>query len=196
MQVRKCSQDCLENVFKSLQSRSVVKEASKLILSMLKGYMPLAVKLSASRTSDGSKNLDVLHMLNLVKLTVPFLSPKVSSKLLSEMNKLLGPRFSELTRHVFQIIEAIFKISKADDVVPKTEGTIASLISYVSLANKNPSDTVMSATTLLKYSMGILHTGESTSWITNLPLVCGSVAGTLHIVFSIIGHVGHLDAML
>ncbi|KAL6145229.1 hypothetical protein ACLB2K_055917 [Fragaria x ananassa] len=130
--VRKCSQDCLENVFKSLQSRSVVKEASKLILSMLK-----------------------------------------------EMNKLLGPRFSELTRHVFQIIEAIFKISKADDVVPKTEGTIASLISYVSLANKNPSDTVMSATTLLKYSMGILHTGESTSWITNLPLVCGSVAGLL-----------------
>ncbi|XP_062003932.1 uncharacterized protein LOC133721362 [Rosa rugosa] len=177
--VRKCSQDCLENVFKSLQSRSVIKEASKLILSMLKGSMPLAVKLSASRTSDGPKNLDVLHMLNVVKLIVPFLSAKVSSKLLSEMNKLLGPRFSELTRHVFQIIEVLFEISRADAIVSKTEETIASLISYVSLANKNPSDTVMSAATLLKYSIGILHTGESTSWITNLPLICGSVAGLL-----------------
>ncbi|XP_050383824.1 uncharacterized protein LOC126800497 [Argentina anserina] len=177
--VRKCSQECLENVFKLLQSRSVVKEASKLILSMLKGYMPLAVKLSASRTSDGHKNLDVLHMLNVVKLTVPFLSAKVSSKLLSEMNKLLGPRFSELTRHVFQIIQVLFEISRADDIVSKTEGTIPFLISYVSLANKNPSDTVMSAATLLKYSIGILHTAESTSWITNLPLVCGSVAGLL-----------------
>lgn len=177
--VRKCSQDCLENVFKSLQSRTVIKEASTLVLSMLKDYMPLAVKLSASRTSDGPKNLDVLHMLNVVKLTIPFLSAKVSSKLLSEINKLMGPRFSELTRHVFQIIEVLFESSRADFIVSKTEATIASLISYVSLGNKNPSDTVMSAATLLKYSLSILHTGESTSLIKNLPLVCGSVAGLL-----------------
>ena len=161
----------------------MIKEASKLILSMLKGYMPLTIKLSASRSSDGHKNLDVLHMLNVVKLTVPFLSSKVGSKILSEMNNLLRPRFSELTRHVFQIIQVLFEISRADVIGSKTEETIPSLISYVSLASKNPSDTIMSATTLLKYSMGILHTGESTSWITNLPLVCGSVAGRLDIVF-------------
>lgn len=167
-----------------------------MVLSMLKDYMPLAVKLSASRTSDGPKNLDVLHMLNVVKLTIPFLSAKVSSKLLSEINKLMGLRFSELTRHVFQIIEVLFESSTADSIVSKTEATIASLISYVSLGNKNPSDTVMSAATLLKYSLSILHTGESTSSIKNLPLVCGSVAGMLLNLFTKIRHVGQFVAML
>lgn len=178
LQVRKCSQDCLESVFKSLHSRAVIKEVSKLVLSKLKGYMPLAVELS-SRTKNGPKNLEVLHMLNVVKLTVPFLSAKVSSKLLSEMNKLVGSRFSALTRHVLQIIEALFKTSRVNAIVSETEEAIASLASFVSKGDKNPLDTVMSAATLLKSSVFILHTGESTSWINNLPLVCGSVAGML-----------------
>ncbi|XP_008222099.1 PREDICTED: RRP12-like protein [Prunus mume] len=176
--VRKCSQDCLESVFKSLHSRAVIKEVSKLVLSKLKGYMPLAVELS-SRTKNGPKNLEVLHMLNVVKLTVPFLSAKVSSKLLSEMNKLVGSRFSALTRHVLQIIEALFKTSRVNVIVSETEEAIASLASFVSKGDKNPLDTVMSAATLLKSSVFILHTGESTLWINNLPLVCGSVAGLL-----------------
>lgn len=178
LQVRKCSQDCLESVFKSLQSRAVIKEVSKLVLSKLKGYMPLAVEL-CSRTKNGPKNLEVLHMLNVVKLTVPFLSAKVSSKLLSEMNKLVGSRFSALTRHVLQIIEALFKTSRVNAIVSETEEAISSLASFVSKGDKNPLDTVMSAATLLKSSVCILHTGESTSWINNLPLVCGSVAGML-----------------
>ncbi|KAM1306574.1 hypothetical protein ACFX2H_008940 [Malus domestica] len=177
--VRKCSQDCLENVFKSLQSRTVIKEVSKLILSKLKGYMPLAVELSASQTSDGPKNLEVLHMLNVVKLTIPFLSKKVGSKLLSEINELVVSRFSTLTRHVLQIIETLFESSRANAIVSETEATIASLASYVSLGDEVPSDTVMLAATLLKSSLFILHAGESTSWINSLPLVCSSVAGLL-----------------
>lgn len=179
LQVRKCSQDCLENVFKSLQSRTVIKEVSKLILSKLKGYMPLAVELSASQTSDGLKNLEVLHMLNVVKLTIPFLSKKVGSKLLSEINELVVSRFSTLTRHVLQIIETLFESSRANAIVYETEATIASLASYVCLGDEVPSDTVMLAATLLKSSLFILHAGESSSWINSLPLVCSSVAGML-----------------
>ncbi|KAB2631281.1 RRP12-like protein [Pyrus ussuriensis x Pyrus communis] len=170
---------CLENIFKSLQSRTVIKEVSKLTLSKLKGYMPLAVELSASQTSDGPKHLEVLHMLNVVKLTIPFLSKKVGSKLLSEINELVVSRFSTLTRHVLQIIETLFESSRANAIISETEATIASLASYVSLGDEVPSDTVMLAATLLKSSLFILHAGESTSWINSLPLVCSSVAGLL-----------------
>ncbi|XAR68508.1 hypothetical protein NMG60_11003650 [Bertholletia excelsa] len=45
--VRKCAQDCVVHVFKSLKLPTVIKEASKLILSLLKGYMPLALEISA-----------------------------------------------------------------------------------------------------------------------------------------------------
>ncbi|XP_065616181.1 uncharacterized protein LOC136061798 [Quercus suber] len=44
--VRRCAQDCLVKAFKSFKSSGVNKAASKLVLSMLKNNMPLAVKLS------------------------------------------------------------------------------------------------------------------------------------------------------
>ncbi|KAK7815330.1 rrp12-like protein [Quercus suber] len=132
--------------------------------------MPLAVKLSSLKAVDGSKDdtlskpehLEVLYMLSVVKISVPSLSTKVSSKVISEIVKLLNSKFSVLTRHVFQ-----------------TEKIVDLLVSYVSSGDKNPVDTDISAATLLKRALDILHDRESSLWIRNLPLVCGCLAGLL-----------------
>ena len=191
IQVRRCAQDCLDKAFKSFKCSAVVKAASKLVLSMLKNHMPLAVKLCSLRVEDGSKDdtlskpehLEILYMLSVVKISVPSLSAKVSSKVISEMLKLLNSEFSVLTRHVLQVIEVFFETSRVELIALEMEKIVVLLISYLSLGDKNPVDTDMSAATLLKRAMDILHDGESSLWIKNLPLVCGSLAGMLLVKF-------------
>ncbi|KAK9290882.1 hypothetical protein L1049_009061 [Liquidambar formosana] len=185
--VRKCAQACVEKVFKSFQCSTVIKEASKLVLSLLKSYMHLAFGLSTSMTADGSidgllskpEQLEFLHMLNVMKCIVPFLSVKVNSKILSEMHKLMSSQFSALTRHILKVIEAFFEASRVEVIIPEMENILISLASYVSLAKKNPMDTVISAATLSKSILDKLHIGEPSSCIRNLPLVIGAIAGLL-----------------
>lgn len=187
MQVRRCAQDYLEKVFMAFKCSAVVKEASRLVLSLLKNHMPVAVKLSSLRAVDGSKDeaslkpehLEVLYLFNVVKASVPCLSAKGCSKVKSEMYKLVSSEFSLLTRHVLKIIEALFETSRFEVLVPETDKIVASLASYVSLGDRNPLDTVMSAANLLKTVLEVLHERESSLWITTLPLACGSLTGML-----------------
>lgn len=189
MQVRRCAQDYLEKVFTSFKCSSVLKAASKLVLFLLKNHMPSAVKLSGLRAVDGSKDdmsmkpehLEVLYVLDVVKISVPCLPEKVGSKIMSEIQKLMSSEFSVLTRHVHKILEAFFETSRVEVVVPEMDRIVVSLASYVSLGDRNPLDTVMSAATFLKRALGALHDRESSSWISNLPLVVGSVAGMAHV---------------
>lgn len=185
--VRRSAQDCLEKVFKSFRSSSVVKEASKLVFSLFKNYMPVALTLSESRIFDESKeetlskleHLEVIHMLNLLKVTVPYLSVKISSKVLPELVKLLRSDFSVLTRQIFQNIEAFF-VSSSDEVIgPQQENIIDSLSGYLSLGQKNPVDTVLSAATLLRTILNKLQAGGSSSWTSNGHKIFGSTAGLL-----------------
>ncbi|KAL7169027.1 hypothetical protein ACSBR2_034119 [Camellia fascicularis] len=184
--VRKCAQDCVVKVFKSFESSTVIKEARKLVLSSLKGYVPLAVEINASAVIDGSKDeiskpehLEVIHMLTLLKHIVPYLSVKVSLKVLQQLHKLMNSHFTALTRHIFSVIEAIFETSKAEVVILQAENIIKPLTSYVNMGVKNPNDTVLSAATLLKSALDKLQTGEVSKWINNLPLVFDSIAGLL-----------------
>ncbi|XP_059646290.1 uncharacterized protein LOC132291822 [Cornus florida] len=183
--VRRCAQECLVKFFKSLKSSAVIKEASKLVFSLLKSYMPLAVKISASPV-DGPKealskpeHLEVLYILNLLKLSIPYLSLKVSLKVLRELHKLMSSQFSALTRHVFNTIEAILESSSTDDISQEAEETIESLTSYLSYGERNPMDTLISAATLLKNGLNKLYSGAASKWISNFPLVFGSIAGLL-----------------
>uniref|UniRef100_A0A6M2EYR9 Uncharacterized protein n=1 Tax=Populus davidiana TaxID=266767 RepID=A0A6M2EYR9_9ROSI len=185
--VRRSAQECLEKVFKSFSSSSVVKEASKLVFSLFKNYMPVALTLSESRIFDESKeetlskleHLEVIHMLNLLKATVPYLSVKISSKVLPELVKLLRSDFSVLTRQIFQNIEAFF-VSSSDEVIgPQQENIIDSLSGYLSLGQKNPVDTVLSAATLLRTILNKLRAGGSSSWTSNGHKIFGSTAGLL-----------------
>lgn len=167
----------------------MIKAASKLINSLFEKYIPLAITLSTSGTVDGSKDetllkpdhLKVLYMLNVVNLIVPHLSVKVRLKILSELCKLMTSEFSPLTRHIFKGIEAFVETSRVEVVIPEMENIIVSLASYVSFKKRNPVDTVMTATILLKSCMEKLLNGETRSlWTKNVPLVFGALAGIFH----------------
>ncbi|KAG5555725.1 hypothetical protein RHGRI_006388 [Rhododendron griersonianum] len=185
--VRKCAQDCVVQVFKSLKSHAVTSEASKLVLSLFKGCMPFAVEISASGDTDSSKDeilskpehLDVVHMLTLLKHILPYLSVKVSLKITSQLHKVMNSHFSALTRHIFGVIKAVFETSKGEVVILVAENIMKSLESYISLGEKNPTDTVLYAATLLRSALDKLQAGEASKWIHNLPLIFGSIAGLL-----------------
>ncbi|XVF56162.1 hypothetical protein PTKIN_Ptkin06aG0095200 [Pterospermum kingtungense] len=181
--VRRCAQEYLEKVFKSFHSLVVIKEASKLVLSLIKKHMPVALALSAIKGADDSKDetlskpehLEVLHMLNVLKLTVPYLSAKIRLKILSELCKLTSSEFSALTRNIYETLEVFFGNSNVEAIIPEKENIIVSLASYVS-GEKNPVDTLISAATLLKCAVDKLHAVEPKSWMKKVPLVCGSLA--------------------
>lgn len=183
LQVRKCAQLCLERVLKSSHSRMVTKEASKLVFSLFKSYMTLMVSLSSSKTIDGSnpEHLEILHMLGVLKLIVPYLSVKVSIKILSELLKLMNAQFCAVTMHILKIIEALFETSRVRVIIPEAGNFISSLSSYV-LVEKNPVDTVIRAATLLKCTLDKLDAEQPGAKIRNLPLVFHSVAGMPFIV--------------
>ncbi|XP_038697299.1 RRP12-like protein isoform X2 [Tripterygium wilfordii] len=185
--VRKCAQDCLEKVFRSFSSSGAIQEASKLILSLFKSYMPLAVEISNIKVLNASRDemlsraehLELLHTLNVVKLTVPYLSAKISCKVLSELHQIMNSEFSLVTRHVFNIIGVFYETSKVEGIIPKADKIIASLAAYVFLWEKNPADTVLAAATLLKSTLDQAHSAESTSWFKNIRLVWETITGLL-----------------
>ncbi|XP_065855758.1 ribosomal RNA-processing protein 12 [Euphorbia lathyris] len=185
--VRRIAQDCLENVFKSFRSSSVIKKSSKLVLSLLRHYEHVALELSELKIVDGSKDetlskpehVEVLHMLNLLKLIVPYLSVKTSSNVLSDILKYIPPHFSALTRHILRDVEAFLENSSNEVIGPHIEDIIKSLSSYVSVRKKNPADTLIHATTLLKVGLHKLRSTGSRSWMRTVPKICGTVAGLL-----------------
>lgn len=116
-------------------------------------------------------------MLNVLSATIPYLSAKVSSKVFSELCKLMASQFSPLTRQILKAIDTIFKNSEDKTIVPEIEGVITSLTSYLSLHDKNPADTIVHMTTLLKSALEKANSVEPTLCLKKLPLVCGSLAG-------------------
>lgn len=185
--VRKCAQDCFLTTFKSFKSSAVIKKASKLVYSMLENHMAMAVKISNLNVEDGFKDdiiskpecQEVFHMLNLLKIVVPYLSVKVCAKVLSQISKLLSCKFSALSRHVFDVIEVIFETSGAEVIVPDVEKIIKSLVSYINL-RKNPMDTVLFGANLAKCAIEKLHANEIPGWMDHFRSVIGSIACLLN----------------
>lgn len=117
-------------------------------------------------------------MLNVLISVCPYLSAKVCIQILSELDKLMSPRFSALTAQILKIIEALLETLAVGDTVQEIENVITSLASYVS-SKENPVETVMTAANLLRVALNKFHTGGSSLWIKNLPVVWESLAGML-----------------
>ncbi|EOA15949.1 hypothetical protein CARUB_v10004046mg [Capsella rubella] len=185
--VRRCAQECLEKLFGSLRSSTVLKEASNSVYALLEEYMPVLSDLSSKKIEEGSKvnltlkaeNVEAAHALNVLSATIPFLTAKVSSRVFTELCKLMGSQFSPLTRQILKAIDTIFKNSEDTVVVPEIEGLVTSLTSYLSLHDKNPADTIVHVTTLLKSALEKAYSVEPTLCLRKLPLVCRSLAGLL-----------------
>ncbi|KAK3405494.1 hypothetical protein EUGRSUZ_K01988 [Eucalyptus grandis] len=184
--VRRCAQECLEKVFKCFKSSSVVRKASKLVLSSFESCISSADWSRTTSPEDGSKddkllkseNIGFLHMLNVLVSVCPYLSAKVSIQILSELDKLMSFGFSALTTLILKIIEALLETLAVGDTVQEIENVITSLVSYVS-SKENSVDTVMTAANLLRVALNKFHTGGSSLWIKNLPIVWESLAGLL-----------------
>uniref|UniRef100_A0A1J3H3Y0 RRP12-like protein n=1 Tax=Noccaea caerulescens TaxID=107243 RepID=A0A1J3H3Y0_NOCCA len=185
--VRRCAQECLEKLFGSLRSSTVIKEASDTVYALLEEYKPVLSELSSTKIEQGSKvdstlkseNAEAAHVLNVLSATIPFLSGEVSSRVFSELCSLMASQFSPLTRQILKAIDALLKNSEDTLIVPEIEGVIASLTSYLSLHDKNPADTIVHVTNLLKSSLEKAESVEPTLCLKKLPLVCGSLAGLL-----------------
>ncbi|KAL4205120.1 hypothetical protein AMTRI_Chr01g135660 [Amborella trichopoda] len=182
--VRKSALMFVEEAFKSFDSSSVTKKASKEVLSLFEHHRLLARDLIQSdtfRTSEKEekhKILEVLHMLNALKLIIPLLSGKVISKFLLELNVLLVDRFTPITRHLFDVLDAIFT-SRSETFASETKHTLDSLASYICSIKKNPINTVITASSLLRSGLSKLNVVEPQVEISKLPQVFSSVAGKL-----------------
>ncbi|KAL3715804.1 hypothetical protein ACJRO7_007539 [Eucalyptus globulus] len=184
--VRRCAQECLEKVFKCFKSSSVVRKASKLVLSSFESCISSADWSRTTSPEDGStddkllksENIGFLHMLNVLVSVCPYLSAKVSIQILSELDKLMSLGFSALTTQILKISEALLETLAVGDTVQGIENVITSLASYVS-SKENSVDTVMTAANLFRVALNKFHTGGSSLWIKNLPVVWESLAGFL-----------------
>ncbi|XP_071737567.1 uncharacterized protein [Rutidosis leptorrhynchoides] len=184
--VRKCAQDCVLNVFKSFESSSVKKMASKLVLISLRTYTSLAVKTVALKSADGYKDdslskcehLEALHMLNLLKLLIPCLPSKVVSKAVVELQSAISAKFSALTRHIFDVMEEILRFLEAGSTIPDTEKIVTTLVSYMS-TKQNPVDTLFSAAALLDNFLTKFQVGDANKWNSHYSLIIRSITGLL-----------------
>ncbi|GMH20162.1 hypothetical protein Nepgr_022003 [Nepenthes gracilis] len=200
--VRKNSQLCLEKAFESFESPHVKKKASKLVLSLLKSYMPLAVKLGAAGTNRSkaeinpdSEHSEVVHVLNFVKFVVPHLSSKVRIKVVSKLLQLLDSHLSAFTRLILNTIEAFF--GKSDIEVPShvVEDVILGLSSYLAM-KEIPRDMVMSAANLLKSAIEKLNAQETSKRLRNLQVAVSAIAGLLTFEDDIASHASNILKVL
>lgn len=185
--MRKCAQDCFLKVFKSFGHSSASKKASESIYLLLKNHMPPAVQSSTSKVVDRTKNQsilrsenqEVLHLLNIMKHVVPDLSPKIREKVLPKLLKILSSQSMEASRHVLDVISAIFEISGTEVIISHAEDIFKLLVSYIDLGEKNPVESVFFAANLAKTALGRLHTGDNDQWEPFLPMLIESLAGIL-----------------
>ncbi|XP_073149889.1 ribosomal RNA-processing protein 12 isoform X2 [Henckelia pumila] len=185
--VRKCAQDCLFAVFKSLGSSAVSKKASKLIYLLVKEHMPLTSEITTAEiinrsTNDAMLNPDhqeALHLLNVMKLAVPYLYVKIRTRTLSQLLKILKSPCSALTRPVFEVVLAIFVNSEPEVIVPIAEDIFESIVPYISLGEKNPVETSVFAATLAKTAISKLRDDNLHKSVTYFPLVTESLIGLL-----------------
>ncbi|CAI9099900.1 OLC1v1036792C3 [Oldenlandia corymbosa var. corymbosa] len=185
--VRKCAQDCLLALFKSLKASVVIEEVSRTLHSMLKNQISLAAKESDLKAVDGSRVdlmskpdlQEIMHMLNLLKSIVPHLSKKVCAKVLSRLLKLLTCEYAALSKHILEIIQVMFETSTVEVIARDIEKVITNLVSYISSKENNPSELVLCAANLLKHAINKLHATDMTERNSLLQSIIGALAGLL-----------------
>ncbi|XP_072961421.1 uncharacterized protein [Typha angustifolia] len=184
--VRRCAQIYVEKIFRILKGSAIVKKASEAMLHMYEKYISLArecgsielVGMHKSKKLPNPEDTEILHMLNILKALVPNLSKKVRMKIFSEVYKLLGCPFFVLTRHILKLIEALLEHIDVNFLDSESENFISALTVYIS-SKKNPMDTIISTSELLKNCLKKLDSTQPSRWIQTLPQIVLAIAGNL-----------------
>lgn len=184
--MRRSAQECLEKVFKSFQSSTVLRKASKMVLSTFEKYIPVVASPSATsheeRTmlepTSKSESKEFLHILNFVGAISPHLNAKARSQIVMKVHSLISSQFTASTAVILKIIEAFLESQIDGDASSDIESIVIAISTYVTTTD-NPVDTILSAANLLKVSLDKLRSTGSELWIKYLPIVCRSIAGML-----------------
>ncbi|KAI3945138.1 hypothetical protein MKW92_045453 [Papaver armeniacum] len=182
--VRKCAQVCVEEIYKAVQCTNVVKEASELFGLVFDKYLPFAITIALcvpeitedSERAEKFKLMESVHMLRVLKRIVQYLSNDVVWKVLSQIHKIMGSKFSLLTRRIFAVLEAILE-REEEIIVP--EIVIFALGKYASKkGNNNPDDTVLRACVLSKRCIDKIYVDadKRSIWVASLHLVFKPIA--------------------
>ncbi|KAI3956830.1 hypothetical protein MKW92_020756 [Papaver armeniacum] len=182
--VRKYAQVCVEEIYKAVQCTNVVKEASELFGLVFDKYFPFAITIALcvpeitedSERAEKFKLMESVHMLRVLKRIVQYLSNDVVWKVMSQIHKIMGSKFSLLTRRIFAVLEAILE-REEEIIVP--EIVIFALGEYASTKeNNNPDDIVLPACVLSKRCIDKIYVDadKRSIWVASLHLVFKPIA--------------------
>lgn len=113
--VRKCAEHCVLKVFKCFQNSIIKESATKLVLDTFRNYILAVEKADGSKDDEGSKceHLKALHMLDLLKRFIPFLTkPEDMQEVILELQKCMTAKFSTL--YVLDVMEEILALIESE----------------------------------------------------------------------------------
>ncbi|KAH9607902.1 hypothetical protein KSS87_015671 [Heliosperma pusillum] len=169
--VRKCALVYLENAFKSFQSESVTEKASELIQSSLENCISSADKLGilkklhgpGSDTHHEPECSDIVHVLAVVRVSLPYLSNQVSVNIINKLLELLDARFSAFTRLILSAVEVFLDKADFEVITLVDEAIIDALALYLSIKT-NSTDSLVLAAKLVKVALDKMHSGDTSKW--------------------------------
>ncbi|XP_057858934.2 uncharacterized protein LOC131067795 isoform X2 [Cryptomeria japonica] len=178
--VRKCGQECLEQVLKSFQGSLALGKASKAVYALFKHWLHSGNKVRTQiDTEVCSEELKVLHILNTLKLILPLLSAKVVAKLLRNLKALIDIQHPLLMRHIISVLQVLCSCGSAEIPAVELADVLYSISLSVSSFDKQPLDETMFVASFLKNGMQKLHMLDENLCAAKLPGVFLSIAGIL-----------------
>eukprot|EP00250_Pteridium_aquilinum_P028638 c37528_g1_i1 orf=673-4578(-) len=183
--VRKRAHECTGDALRGFQNSTSLVMASEAIVTLFERSF-LAVSQSkegnsgekTSGRAGSSEALQILHLLNALKLFLPRLSGKSMGKIFAIFNKLLELRQHFLSRQILNTLQPLCTDSTAE--IPA--GALCDLLERLAgmiLEEKKAGDESMVAARVLAKGMERLHVLDPRSCALKLPLVFQSLAGML-----------------
>lgn len=184
--VRKRAHLCLEEVLRSYQCSSILVKASEGVEKIFEQFLLIAGGSNSVGTigkpqvaSNGANGaMEVVYILNALKVIAPLLSKKVISKLLPHFQLLLQLRQPFLTSHVMSVLHALC-ISPTAELPASGLADLLGWLCLVVFDDQKSGDAIMFAARVLQHGMGKVHDLDQNLCADKLPAIFHSLAGVL-----------------
>jgi len=183
-QVRKRAHLCLEEVLRSSEGLFVLVKASEGVEKLFEQFLLIAGGSNSVGTigkpqvvSNGANGaMEVVHILNALKVILPLLSRKVISKLLPHVQFLLQLRQPFLTSHIMSVLHALC-ISPTADLPASGLEDLLGWLWLVVFDDQKSGDVIMFAACVLQHGMEKVHDLDQSLCADKLPVIFHSLAG-------------------
>ncbi|KAI5064175.1 hypothetical protein GOP47_0020845 [Adiantum capillus-veneris] len=183
--VRKRAHECSADALRKFQNSASRTMASEAVVSLFERSF-LAVSQNKGRNSADkaagksgtTEALQILYLLNALKLLLPLLSGKSIGKVLSIFNKLLDLEQPFLSRQIFNTLQPLCTDLNAEIPAAALSNLLERLAAMI-VEEKKAGDESMVAARILVKGMEKLYSLDSQSCALKLPLIFQSLAGML-----------------